>query len=201
MLIPDPTQAVAVQAWLLAALNTDDDGAAIDPPPFVLGESCYLGDRDHARLNRFARIATVSLVGRGVCRQHVASDVGEEGQALTEERWEHLEWTTSVTVASRLDPTAPVLSDAASVHLRRALGQRVGIAVADLALVGVSYLRGSEVVDTSRIAGGSTWETRATATLVWLCGWRASTPVGWVDRVIGSGTVGSISLPFDTAEA
>lgn len=199
MLIPDPAQATAVLAWLLAALNTDDLGAAITPAPFVLGQSCYLGERDHPKLQRFARVATVALVGRGLCRRYVASDVGEDEQALTEERWEHQEWTTSITVASRLDPEAPLLSDAASVHLRRALGARAGVAVADLALVGVSYLRGTDVQDTSRIAGGTTWETRATATLVWLCGWRASTPTDWVDRVRGTGQVGDLGpLPFDT---
>jgi hypothetical protein len=201
VLIPDPAQAVAVQAWLLAALNTDDTGEALDPLPFELGTTCYLGDRDHPRLARFARIATVSLVGRGLCRRYVASDVGEVGQALTEERWEHLEWTTSITVASRLDPTTPVLADCASVHLRRALGQRAGVAVADLALAGVSYLRGTEVQDTSRVAGGTTWETRATATLVWLCGWRAASTVQWIERVSGTGSLGGASLPFDTEGA
>jgi hypothetical protein len=203
VLIPDPAQAVAVVEWLLAALNTDDEGEAISPAPFALGTSCYLGERDRPKLTRFARVATVALVGRGLCRRYVATEVGDpDRQTLTEERWEHREWTTSITVASRLDPEEPVLADCASVHLQRALGARQGVAVADLHLVGVSYLRGSEVQDTSRIAGGTTWETRATATLVWLCGWRASTPVDWVDRVIGTGTIDDLDpLPFDTAEA
>lgn len=198
MLIPDPTQAAAVLAWLLDGLNADDDGAPIAPAPFELGATCFLGDRDHPRAERFARIATVALVGRGLCRQYVATDVGEPEQALTEERWEHLEWTTSITVAS---PEAPALADAASVHLRRALGRRAGVAMADLHTVGVSYLRGTDVQDTGRIVSGTTWETRATATLVWLCGWRASSPTGWVDRVTGTGGVPEVpSLPFDTGE-
>jgi hypothetical protein len=199
VLIPDPVQATAVLAWLLAALNVDDEGAAITPAPFVLGATCYLGERDHAKAARFARIATVALVGRGLCRRYVATDVGGPAQALTEQRWEHQEWTTSITVASRLDPEAPLLSDAASVHLRRALGARDGVAAAGLRAAGVSWLRGTDVQDTSRIAGGTTWETRATATLVWLCGWRASTPTDWVDRVLGTGQVGDVGpLPFDT---
>lgn len=184
--------------WLLAALNTDDMGEALDPEPFD-SRAVFVGDRDHASLPTWARVATVSLVGRGLCRRYVASDVGEEGQALTEERWEHLEWTTSITVCSRLDPQDPQMTDAASVHLRRALGAREGVATADLALQGVTFLRGTDVVDTSRIAGGTTWETRATATLVWLCGWRAQRSVDWVDRVLGEGSVAGLDpLPFDT---
>ena len=186
--------------WLIAELNTDDLGAAIAPAPFAPA-SVYLGDRDHARLDRFARIATVSIVGHGLCRRYVASDVGEPEQAVTEERWEHLEWTTSITVCSRLDPQAPVLSDAASVFLRRALGSRRGQATADMALQGVTYLRGTDLTDTGRIAGGTTWETRATATLTWLCGWRGQRSVGWVDRVQGTGaTAGRDPLAFDTGE-
>lgn len=192
MLIPDPAQATAVLEWLASGLNTDDLGGAITPAPFTLGESCYLGDRDHARLARFARIATVSLTGYGLRRHYQATDVGLATQALAEHRQEDIEWATSITVASRLDDMAPALSDSASVHLRRALGRRRGVSTAELGLQGVSFLRGTDVQDTSRIVGGTAWETRATATLVWLCGWRAQEPVEWVDRVQGSGYVPDI---------
>lgn len=198
MLVPSPTQAVAVLTWLQTVLNLDDTGEAMDPEPFPDG-SVFPGERDHPRLARWARINTVALVGRGLVRTHEASDVGEDEQALIERRAEHREWTCSITVCSRLNPTARVLSDSAGIHLQRALGAFEGVHAAPLALVGVAPLRRADMQDVSRITGTTEWETRAAAVVTWLCGWTATTSVGWLERVTGTGQVSeSTPLAFDS---
>lgn len=203
MLVPSPTQAVAVRAWLLDALNTDDLGAALVPAPFAdTPASVFLGERDGPKnVQRWARINTVTLVGRGLVRDYRATAVGEPEQELREHRGEAREWTTSITVCVRLDPTNRTLADEAGQHLQRALGQREGWAAQGLAGVGVGFLRMDDVQDLSRIAGGTEWETRAVATVTWICGWTASTASGWLERVVGDGQVqGTAALAFDSAE-
>jgi hypothetical protein len=196
VIVPSPTQCEAVRQWLIAALNTDDAGLALDPAPFE-AEAVFPGERDGPReRQRWARINTIALVSRGLCRSREGT-----GDDLLERRAEHREWTTSITVCSRLDPTARTLADEAAQHLQRALGAREGVATVALRAVGVSYLRGSDVQDTSRVRSGSEWETRATATVVWLCGWTATTPTPPVERVTGTGEVNSEGpLAFDSED-
>jgi hypothetical protein len=201
VLVTSPTQARAVREWLLAALNTDDLGEAITPAPFA-DAAVFIGERDGPRdYQRWARISTIAIVGRGLTRQHRATDVGAPTQALREHRGEAREWACSVTVCVRLDPTNRTLADEAGQHLQRALGAREGYAVRALADVGMGFLRVADVQDVSRIVGGSEWETRASVVVTWICGWTASTPVEWLDRVVGEGTIsGTASLPFDSAD-
>ena len=123
MIVPSPTQCEAVRQWLIAALNTDDAGVALDPAPFA-NAAVFPGERDGPReRGPWARINTVALVSRGLCRSREGT-----GDDLLERRAEHREWTTSITVCSRLDPTARTLADEAAQHLQRALGAREGVA-------------------------------------------------------------------------
>lgn len=180
---------------------TDDQGATIAPPPFE-DQAIFLGERDHPRAPSFARIATVAIQGRGVHQAYEVTDLGGPGQALVERRGEHREWTTSITVATRLDPTAPSLADEAGQHLQRALGAfRSTAATYAMRSVGVAAIRFGEIQDVARLTGAQQWETRCSLVLTWLCGWTASTPVEWVETVTGSGSVdASPPLPFDSAE-
>lgn len=201
MLVPSPTQAVAVRSWLLAALNTDDQGEALDPAPFA-DAGVFVGERDGPRDHqRWARINTIALTSRGLTRVHRATAVGEAGQALREHRGEAREWACSVTVCTRLDPANRTLADEAGQHLQRALGQREGQAVRGLSAVGVGFLRVGEVQDVSRIVGGTEWETRAAVVITWLCGWTASTAVEWLEQVVGEGEVDTTGpLAFVSAD-
>lgn len=198
MLVPSDTQAIAVRNWLFAALNTDDNGAPLAPAPFT-DSMVYIGERDHPRAPRFARIATVAIAGLGVATSYEVENPGGPGQQLRERRGEWREWTTSITVASTLNPTAPQLADEAGQHLQRVVGAfRSTEATYDMRAVGVQALRHGEIQDVARLTGSQQWETRASVVLVWICGWTASTPVQWVEQVTGQGGVGGTPLPFDS---
>lgn len=202
VLVPSSKQAIALQAWALRALNTDDLGEPIVPAPFA-DEVVFIGERDHPVARRFCRLATISLTEQGPAAQsHEVVDVGQPGQKLVHHAQDQLEWVVSMTVVVRTDPVAPTIADTAGIYAARARRRFEGPLSTVQAGVGIEPLRRGGVTDAARLARSSEWETRVVSELVWICGQVSSVPVDWLEQVTGTGQLGELDpLPFDSNAA
>lgn len=213
-MIPSATQAEALRLWVLDALNRDDQGVELDPPPFE-DQAVYWGGRDHPKLARFAMLQGLALVGPPLLLEHatgtttVTEGEGEEEittevQVLVETRKRWREWSVLLTVCTKPDrstPAAEQLADVAAVHLDRVVGAFDGVAMDGCRAVGLAPWRLGDVVDAARLRGSTEWETRAQVVLTLGAGWYATRSVDWVESGSGTGEVEPLDpLGFDSAQ-
>lgn len=195
-------QRVAFKAFVLAALEMDDDGEPIVHPdpayPRVLAASIGWSEQDVARAPDGPRIV-LSILGSDERAPTEAVDVPVSGVLETRYR-DLIDVTLGIRCNSRRDSTAPSHTQDADQILRR-IWSRVHSESLCFALqaAGIATTRRGTVAPVPRIARGSQWETAATFSLVVRIAPFVVERPGHIERAAGTGTLDP--LPAQTFDA
>lgn len=193
-----PTQAEAVRQFILGCLNLDDQGGTLTD---YSDSNMRWAPSDYPRPEaHYAMLRTVTSVALGGSPEEERETIneGEPEEELRVYRIGRYEWTVSLQIASMLSREAPDLNASASVHLQRVLLRLSDIdRLAPLGRVGVSWLRKGPIVDLSRLARGSQYETRVACDLTFGVGQYIVESIDWIDTFGVSGQVQGTSEPLD----
>lgn len=197
-----PAQRVALRAWVLAALELDDNGIALVHPnaayPRVLADAVGWVDEDPPRGADGPRIV-LSVLGTDERAPTEASDTPVGAELQTRYR-EQLDVTLGIRCNSRRSTTAPSHAQDADQILRRIWSRVHSESLCTpLQAVGVATTRRSSVAPVPRLARGSQWETAATFSLVVRISPTVTERPGHIERAAGTGTLDP--LPAQTFDA
>lgn len=199
-----PSQRTAIRTFVAAALELDDNGAALVHPnaayPRVLADAIGWDDEDPPRAVDGPRIV-LSIVGSDERAPTEASDIAVLGVLETRYR-EQLDVTVGIRCYSRRSTTSPSHSQDADQILRR-IWSRVHSENLSIPLqaVGVATTRRGSIAALPRIARGSQWETGASFFVVCRTSPTVVERPGHIESAAGTGTLDPLAPLTFTADA
>lgn len=197
----EPGQTTAFVAWVLQCLNRDDESVAIAPAPFSEA-SIRWGASDHPRpASPFVLLAEVSnleLAPPEKIRRTV--DEGLPTEELEEYTRQISEWTVRVMLGSKISDTSPDFGQAAARILRRLTMRVEGEESNAMRALGLAWTRSSQIIDLTRLAKGSQWETRAAVDLTFFAGEAIVDRPGWIESTEVTGTASPLPAETFTAD-
>lgn len=190
MISASPTHANALRAFVLAALNLDDEGAAIDPVPFD-GAHVVWSERDMPQaLPLYAMIREISYTTTG--QEVVVATDPDDPEGIVEYHRDMAEWAVSIVVVHEPGGDGIVSHATQPGAILRRVWARTWTDLAEpMRAIGLAPLRRSSITNVSGV--GSRWEPRASFDLVLRAGTYITDRPGWIDSIEATGTLAPLA--------
>lgn len=189
MISASPTHADALRAFVLAALNLDDESEPIDPAPFDADHVLW-SERDMPQaLPLYAMIREIAYTPIGQTEVIVRPDP-DNPEGIIEYHRDLAEWAVSIHLVHK-PAGASITSHAAQpgVILRRVWSRTWTELAVPMREIGLAPLRRGPIRNVSAPSGMARWEPRAQFDLVLMAGSYIADRPDWIDSVEVTGTL------------